>query len=270
MTIHQLIGGFADPTSRRTAGFALTLATILALATPSLAQTPPEKPHPEKAHSGAIKKKQKPAPVPAPGAMPAPSQASGNAQAIQAQNPLTPLWSILNENYTNNGYGPPPIPIPGVPKPLRRTQNVLIVEPILPLKLSPDWNLITRWNSPVISQPRLFPSAPPPFPGAPAFPGIGPEFGLGNMQPQFFVTPAHPGSYIFWCGTRTVVTDRDRQNVGDQQDRWRTGFRRADNPGTFACRVPCPKHLGGHDRHERDRNAREHADHYAIYLLQFA
>ena len=75
--------------------------------------------------------------------------------------------------------------------PLHKTQNVLIVEPVLPLKIAPDWNLVTRWNTPITSMPRLAEPIGP-------FPGIGPEFGLSNMQPQFFFTPANPGA--FTCG----------------------------------------------------------------------
>ena len=42
----------------------------------------------------------------------------------------------------------------------------------------------------------------PPIGASPGinFPGIGPEFGLSNMQPQFFFTPANPGSFTFAVG----------------------------------------------------------------------
>ncbi len=141
-----------------------------------------------KAHSADAKKKKSSA-----AAIPAPSQASGNTQAQQAQSPLTPLWGVLNENYTNFAMGP-----------LHKTQNILIVEPIIPLKLTPDWNLITRWNTPITYMPQLTS-----FPGTPA---SEQEFGLSNMQPQFFFTPAHPGSFSwglgpsFWLPTATNKT----------------------------------------------------------------
>src|SRR5262249_7704999 len=134
----------------------------------------------------AKKKKQKPVSAPAHGSSPVAGagtetgQAAGNSQAHQAQNPLTPLYSVLNENDTNSGVGP-----------LHKTQNVLLVEPIIPLKLTPNYNLITRWITPVISQPRL---AEP----VGSFPGIGPQFGLGNIAPQFFFTPAHNGDGFVW------------------------------------------------------------------------
>ena len=139
---------------------ALAFVTVIACATSASAQSVPNKAHSisasatlssapsAKAHSADAKKKKKPAPKPDPkpsaAAMPAPSQASENSQATQAQSPLTPLWGVINENYTNFGMGP-----------LHKTQNILIVEPVIPLKLTPDWNLITRWNTPITSMPRL-------------------------------------------------------------------------------------------------------------------
>ena len=177
---------------------ALAFVTVIACATSASAQlvdthsigasAPLSSALSAKDHSADARKKKKPAPKPSAAAMPAPSQASGNAQATQAQSPLTPLWSVINENYTSGGVGP-----------LHKTQNILIVEPIIPLKLTPDWNLITRWNTPITSQPRLANPAGP-FPGIGLFPGIGPEFGLSNMQPQFFFTPANPGSFTFAVG----------------------------------------------------------------------
>ena len=152
---------------------ALAFVTVIACATSASAQSVPDKAdsisasatlssaQSAKAHTADAKKKKKPAPKPDPNpsaaAMSAPSQASGTAQGTQAQNPLTPLWGVINENYTNFSMGP-----------LHKTQNVLVVEPVFPLKLTPDWNLVTRWNTPIMSMPRLAEPLGP-------FPGIGPE-----------------------------------------------------------------------------------------------
>jgi hypothetical protein len=181
MIVHQRIGRWGLIT-----GFFLTLAAILLLATPSFAQAPPEKADnvaPKKKKQKPVSTRELPSSAAARAAAgPAPSQASDTAQGTQAQNPLTPLWGVINENYTNFKMGP-----------LEKTQNILVVEPVIPLKLTPDWNLVTRWNTPITSQPRL---ADPMGP----IPGIGPEFGLSNMEPQFFFTPAHPGSFTFAVG----------------------------------------------------------------------
>ena len=166
-------------------------AMVIALATPSSAQLTLEpsssaQPSPaladsavaNKSHSAVAKKKKKPAPTPDPApsvaSTPAPSTSSATNSAQQAQNPLTPLYSIINENDTNLGVGP-----------LRGTQNVLLVEPVTPIRLTPDFNLVTRWITPVIREPALAPSVPS-------------EFGLGNVQPQFFFTPAHQGDGFVW------------------------------------------------------------------------
>ena len=120
--------------------------------------------------------------------------------AIQAQNPLSPVYSLLNENSTNFNMGP-----------LERTQDVLLVEPVIPIRLTPNFNLITRWITPVIWQPALAPSI------------RITEFGLGNITPQFFFTPAHQGNGFVWgLGAQRLASDCDRRHVGNQRVGWRT------------------------------------------------
>jgi hypothetical protein len=163
---------------------ALAAAAGFAIATPTSAQLTLQtvsslQPTPATAHSAVAKKKKKLAPTPDPApsatAAPASSSESANSQATDAQNPLTPVYSILNQNDSNFGVGP-----------LRGTQNAFLVEPIIPVKLTADFNLVTRWITPVIREPALAPS-------------IGSEFGLGNMEPQFFFTPAHTGNGFVWA-----------------------------------------------------------------------
>jgi hypothetical protein len=124
-----------------------------------------------------------------------PSSTTSFGAAIQAQNPLSPVYSLLNEDSTNFRMGP-----------LQQTQEVLLVEPVIPIRLMPGFNLITRWITPVIWQPALarsmpapLPSMPAPLPSIPApLPSIPAEFGLGNITPQFFFTPAHQGNGFVW------------------------------------------------------------------------
>ena len=187
--------GIGSLVSKKICTTALAFVTAIACATSASAQSVPNKAdsisasatlsyaQSAKAQSADAKKKKKPAPKPAANpsavAMPASPPTSYGA-ALQAQNPLTPLYSLLNENSTNFRMGP-----------LERTQNVLLIEPVIPIRLTPDFNLITRWITPVIWQPRLAEPVGP-------FPGIGPEFGLGNIAPQFFFTPAHSGDGFVW------------------------------------------------------------------------
>lgn len=62
---------------------------------------------------------------------------------------------------------------------------MLLIEPVIPVRLTPDFNLVTRWITLVIRQPALAST-------------VGLESGLGNLQPQFFFTPAHQGDGFVW------------------------------------------------------------------------
>lgn len=93
-----------------------------------------------------------------------------------AQNPVANMISVPFQNNTNFNSGP-----------YNRPQNVLNIQPVIPFKLTPEWNLITRWITPLIWQPRLSPTQ-------------GGEFGLGNIQPSFFLSPSEPGKIIWGVG----------------------------------------------------------------------
>jgi hypothetical protein len=61
----------------------------------------------------------------------------------------------------------------------------LNIQPVIPLSLGADWNLIARIIQPVIYQEELFP-------------GQGNNFGLGDMNPQFFFSPKEPFHGWIW------------------------------------------------------------------------
>jgi hypothetical protein len=113
---------------------------------------------------------------------------SGETDALRnaAQNPVASLISVpLQDNFNfNNG-------------PADRTQNVLNIQPVIPLSLSTNWNLIVRWITPVIYQP--LPVAQPPGPPVQQT-GV---YGLGDMNPSFFLVPKT--SKIIWGVGPTVV-----------------------------------------------------------------
>jgi hypothetical protein len=112
--------------------------------------------------------------------------ASTDALRNAAQNPVASLISVpLQENF-NFGIGP-----------ADRTQNVLNIQPVIPLNLSENWNVIVRWITPVIYQP--LPVAQPP--GAPV--QTNGVYGLGDMNPSFFLVPKK--SKIIWGVGPTVV-----------------------------------------------------------------
>lgn len=117
--------------------------------------------------------------------------------AEQAQNPVAKLISVPFQNNFNFGVGPNNV-----------TQWVLNVQPVIPISLGPDWNLITRTIMPIINQP------------SPA-PGIDSAFGLGDINPTLFLSPAGSGGFIWGVGpTFTLPTATDSMLGGGK---WSAG-----------------------------------------------
>jgi len=77
------------------------------------------------------------------------------------QNPVSSLISVPLQNNTNFGVNPG-----------YRNQDVLNIQPVIPIGISKDWNLLVRWITPIIYQP---------LPNAPGTPETG-EDGLGDTQ----------------------------------------------------------------------------------------
>jgi len=95
------------------------------------------------------------------------------------QNPVASLISVPLQNNTNFGANPG-----------YRNQNVLDIQPVIPIGITKDWNLLVRWITPIIYQP---------VPNAPGTPETG-DYGLGDMQPTFFISPRKPGKLIWGVG----------------------------------------------------------------------
>ena len=112
----------------------------------------------------------------------APSDQSAT-EALQkaVQNPVASLISVPLQNNANFSYGP-----------FNRTQDVLNLEPVIPIKFSENWNLITRIIQPIVWQP---------YPNQ----NTGGEYGLGDMNPTFFLSPAKPGKLIWGLGAALVI-----------------------------------------------------------------
>jgi len=98
--------------------------------------------------------------------------------AKSAQNPVGDLISLPFQNNMNFDVGP-----------ADRTQNVLNIQPVWPIGLSKDWNLITRTILPVISQPA---------------PGTDRTNGLGDLNFTGFISPKKPGKVIWGVGPALV------------------------------------------------------------------
>jgi hypothetical protein len=109
---------------------------------------------------------------------PADEDQTANLQKA-TQNPVASLISVPLQNNTNFGANPG-----------YRNQNVLDIQPVIPIGITKDWNLLVRWITPIIYQP---------VPNAPGTPETG-EFGLGDTQPTFFISPRKPGKLIWGVG----------------------------------------------------------------------
>jgi hypothetical protein len=67
------------------------------------------------------------------------------------------------------------------------SRYTLNIQPVIPLNLSEDWNLIVRWIMPYVSQPRLAD-------------GVGPTSGFSDIVASFFLSPAKPGALTWGVG----------------------------------------------------------------------
>lgn len=70
--------------------------------------------------------------------------AAVNTDALRnaAQNPVASLISVPIQDNFNFNIGPSD-----------RTQNVLNIQPVIPLSLNKNWNMVIRWITPIIYQP---------------------------------------------------------------------------------------------------------------------
>jgi hypothetical protein len=96
--------------------------------------------------------------------------------AKQAQNPIASMISVPLENDFN--------PQTGVNK---EDSYVFEMKPVIPIRLSDDWTLITRTIIPVIQVPDLAP-------------GVSGTSGLGDIQESLFLSPTKAGPVIWGAG----------------------------------------------------------------------
>ena len=97
------------------------------------------------------------------------------------QNPVADLISLPIQNITNFRIGP-----------YNRVDNAVSFQPVIPLALSEEWMLISRIIQPVAWQPYTDRES-------------GGKFGLGDMNPTFFLSPKKPGSLIWGAGPAMVL-----------------------------------------------------------------
>jgi hypothetical protein len=134
-----------------------------------------------------------------PQAKPAPPEA-GSTEDLQkaTQNPVASLISVPLQDNSNFGIGP-----------YQRTQNVLNIQPVIPLKLTADWNMIIRWIAPIIWQPapgtanlELYgiEENTPAYFAAQQVQATAGVYGFGDMVPTVFFSPSAPHKLIWGVG----------------------------------------------------------------------
>jgi len=116
--------------------------------------------------------------------------AQAAALAKAAQNPVADMISFPLQNNTNAGIGP-----------YTRNQDVLNLQPVIPLHISKNWNLITRTILPIVWQPNS------------SQPSQG-WYGLGDLNPSLFFSPAHPGKLIWGVGPAIVLPTATADQLG--------------------------------------------------------
>jgi hypothetical protein len=145
---------------------------------------------------------------PDPAAKPAPTADNAEALRKAAQNPIASLISVPIQENWNFNIGP-----------ADRTQNIMNIQPVIPLSAGKDWNLIIRWITPIIYQP-VGVAQPPPQTGDVALvttqAATGPAtqsgvYGFGDMQPAFFLPEEKQQSDL---GSRPAVAPANRHKDG--------------------------------------------------------
>lgn len=133
----------------------------------------------------------------------APSPASAQDQgaaalAKAAQNPIADMISLPFQSNTNFDVGP-----------LKKTQEVLNIQPVYPVNLNAEWNLITRTIVPVISQPAFTSSQDR-------------EFGIGDVQFSAFLSPKQAvGGWVWGAGVIAQLDTATDDRLG--QGAWGLG-----------------------------------------------
>ena len=126
--------------------------------------------------------------------LPEPSRTGGSAEPSedlqrQSQNPIADLVSLPFQSNTNFNAGP-----------FNRTQEVFNIQPVVPMHLNDDWNLISRTIIPLLSQPSpLFDSN---------------TDGIGDITQSLFFSPVHPGALIWGVGPVFTVPSANDPILG--------------------------------------------------------
>jgi hypothetical protein len=106
------------------------------------------------------------------------------------QNPVASLISVPLQNNSNFGIGP-----------YNRTGDIFNIQPVIPMRLSEKVMLINRIIQPIVWQPY-------------AQQDTGGQFGFGDMNPTFFLSPSNPGKFIYAVGPVFILPTATSSQTG--------------------------------------------------------
>src|SRR5262245_45104950 len=120
------------------------------------------------------------------------AEMSAEELAKLAQIPVYNLTTLPFQNNTNLNFVP-----------LMVTQNVLNIQPVIPISVNDEWNVITRTILPLISMPPLFS-------------GDDRTEGLGDTVFTAFLSPAKPGKWIWGAGPVVQLPTNTNAELGNK------------------------------------------------------
>jgi hypothetical protein len=119
--------------------------------------------------------------------------------AKASQNPVGNLVSLPFQNNTSFGIGPDDA-----------ISNQLNIQPVYPVPLSANWNLINRGIVPVIYRQEVVPEV-----------HAGDAFGLGDISYTGFISPSAPGKIIWGVGPSFLFPTATEDRWAS--DKWSAG-----------------------------------------------
>jgi hypothetical protein len=117
--------------------------------------------------------------------------------AKKLQNPVSDLISVPFQFNTDFDIGP-----------YGRTANVLNIQPVIPIHLTEDWNLVSR---------SILPIAWAPDPTK----QYGTTFGLSDLTETLFLAPSKPHGFIWGIGPAIVLPTATSSRLGSSK--WSVG-----------------------------------------------